>query len=376
MDINRNNYEAFLLDLLEGRLSVEEERELNEFLKHHPEHVVNLPDTELWRLEKSHVSFPARDRLKKEFPVADTRLSGANFDLFSIARMEGDLTPQQEEEHRSMVSRDKRREKEWSVWQKARLVPEQIQFHGKKSLKRQRAVKSRVVWLSAISVAATVALLVILFRMDPVVPGPELSVATSEETSNSQEPPTVVQEKQSAEFHEEPLAEVPEEPTVAVKKPVMFSVKKAHVRQAEFKTNRSQESPAGLTDSSNLVKSEVIEPRPLRIAGNLSNTTELVGKSTSDRIEPFHIPTVSPNLTSLSVAQIAELDLRELFVDYAEEHNISLMSAANAGIRGINKLTGSDISLLASRDEEGAISGFRLKSKRFSVTRPLGREEP
>lgn len=367
MDINRNNYEAFLLDLLEGRLSVEEERELNEFLKHHPEYVMDLPDTELWRLEKSHVSFPARDRLKKEFPVADTRLSVANFDLFSIARMEGDLTLQQEEEHRSMVYRDKRKEEEWSVWQKARLVPEQIQFQGKKSLKRRRAVKSRVVWLSAISAAATVALLLTLFRMDPVVPGPELSVASSEELPNSQEPPAVVKE--------EPSAEVQKEPPVAVKKPAMFSVKKVPTRQVESEIKRSQEPPTGLTDSSNLVKPEIVEPRPLRIAGNLSSTSEFVGKYTSDRIEPFHIPTVSPNLASLSVAQISELDRQELFDDFTEQYNISLMSAANAGIRGINKLTGSDISLLASRDEEGDISGFRLKSKRFSVTRPLGREE-
>jgi hypothetical protein len=367
MDINRNNYEAFLLDLLEGRLSVEEERELNEFLKHHPEHVMDLPDTELWRLEKSHVSFPARDRLKKEFPVADTRLSVANFDLFSIARMEGDLTPQQEEEHRSMVSRDQRKEEEWSVWQKARLVPEKIQFHGKKSLKRKRAVKSRVVWLSAISAAATVALLVTLFRIDPVVHGPELSIATSEEPSNSEEPLTVVQEEPLVEIREEPLAKIREETAVAEKNPAMFSIKKAYVRQ---------ESPFGLTDSSNLVKPEMVEPRSLRIAEHLSGTSELVDRSTSDRIEPFHIPRVSPNLASLSVAQIAELDLQELFDDYTEEHNISLMSAANAGIRGINKLTGSDISLLASRDEEGDISGFRLKSKRFSVTRPLNREEP
>ena len=72
---------------------------------------------------------------------------------------------------------------------------------------------------------------------------------------------------------------------------------------------------------------------------------------------------------------MADMDRRELFEEFTQEHNISLMSVANAGIKGINKLTGSDISLLASRDEEGDISGFRLKSKRFSVTSPLGREE-
>jgi hypothetical protein len=29
---------------------------------------------------------------------------------------------------------------------------------------------------------------------------------------------------------------------------------------------------------------------------------------------------------------------------------------------------------MASRDDEGDVSGFRLKSKRFSLARPLGQE--
>ena len=367
MDINRNNYEAFLLDLLEGSLSFEEEKELNEFLKHHPEFVVDLPDTELWRLEKNHVSYPSRDQLKKEFPVADTKLSETNFDFFSIARMEGDLTSRQEEEHHSMVSRDESREVEWRAWQKARLVPEQIQFHGKKNLKRKKAVNGRMVWMSAISAAAALTLLLVLLRMDPVVPGPELSITTSEETLKSPEPQTVVQE--------EPPAMVQEEPPVTVKKPELVSVNKVQNQSTELETKRSQGPPAGLSDSSYPILMVEPEARPIRIAGNLTSSSELLANHTPDRIEPINIPTVSPNLVSLSVGQIAELDRKELFDDFTEEHNISLLSVANAGIKGINKLTGSDISLMASRDEEGDVSGFRLKSKRFSLTRPLGREE-
>ena len=147
----------------------------------------------------------------------------------------------------------------------------------------------------------------------------------------------------------------------------------AEVNKPEPKLN--QESFAELSDASIHITPGEPEPRPLRIAEQLSGNSELIAISSSDRIEPLNIPPVSPNLTSLSVAQIAELDRQDLFDAFTEEHNISLMSVANAGIKGINILTGSDISLLASKDEEGEVSGFRLKSKRFSVTRPLGREE-
>jgi hypothetical protein len=139
--------------------------------------------------------------------------------------------------------------------------------------------------------------------------------------------------------------------------------------------HKYEDTPAGLSDSSPLIEAEKLEPRPIRIAGNLSASSEQFAISSSDRIEPLDIPQVSPNLTSLSVSQIAELDRKKLFDDFTEENNISLMSVANAGIKGINKLTGSDISLMASKDEDGDVSGFRLKSKRFSVTRPLAHQE-
>ena len=355
MDINRNNYEAFLLDLLEGRLSVEEERELNEFLKHHPEHVVDLPDIDLFSLEKNHVIFPGKDQLRKEFPAADTHISAANFDLFCIARMEGDLSPQQEEEHRTMVSGDDRRLEEWSTWKKTRLVPEQIHFAGKKSLKRKKAVRGRMIWLSVLSAAATLTLLLILLRTDPLMPGPDLSVAGPEESLPAQEQPIVIQEAPLTAAQETPLALLKKEPSAVVRE--------------------EKESLAGLNDSYIHITTEDPEPRPIRIAGQLSASSELVSFSSSDRIEPLHIPPVSTNLTSLSMAQIAELDRRKLFDEFTEEHNISFMSVAKAGIKGINKITGSDISLLASRDEQGDVTGFRLKSKRFSVTSPLARKE-
>jgi len=375
MDINRNNYEAFLLDLLEGRLSFEEEQKLNDFLKHHPEHVVDLPYVDLFSLEINHVSFPGKDQLRKDFPGSDSRLSEDNFDLFSIARMEGDLSPQQEEEHRSMVNRDESRLEEWSTWQNTRLVPKQIQYPGKKNLKRKKAVKSRVLWLSVLSVAATLTLLLILLRMDPVSSGPELSVYSPEESLPAQNPPIVIQEAPEEAVEEAPVLPVEEAPVAALEEAPVAALEEAPAEVNIPEPKLSQESPAVLSDASIHVTTEEPEPRPLRIAGQLSSNSELIAGSSSDRIEPLQTPPVSPNLTSLSVAQIAELDRQDLFDEFTEEHNISLMSVANAGIKGLNKLTGSDISLLASKDEEGEVSGFRLKSKRFSVTRPLNREE-
>lgn len=360
MDINRNNYEAFLLDLLEGRLSVVEERELKEFLKHHPEHVVDLPDIDLVSLEKPRLNYPLRDQLKKELPTADTRISEANFDMFSIARMEGDLSSQQEEEHRYLVSVDDRKREEWSDWQKTRLVPEQILYHGKKRLKRKKAGQVRVIWLSAVSAAAVVALLFVLLRVDPLVPGPELSQANPDESLTSQEP--------SVAISQAPVTVPVEEAVVPPEVVSLAAPEKETLAISDKEVLKTPEEEAPLLAME-------IKPRPLRIAESMNTSSAMVALSSSDRIEPLPVNPVSSNLASLSVAQIAELDRKKLIDDFAEENNISLLSVANAGIKGINKITGSEITLLASRDEEGDVSGFRLKSKRFSVTRPLARQD-
>jgi hypothetical protein len=85
MKINRDNYEAFLLDLMEGRLSADEERHLHDFLLLNPDRDTREPEMTAWTLEASPMSYPDREQLKKQMPSAFTPLTEQNFDLFSIA---------------------------------------------------------------------------------------------------------------------------------------------------------------------------------------------------------------------------------------------------------------------------------------------------
>ncbi len=68
MDINRNNYEAWLLDLLEGSLSEEEVQEVRDFLLLNPDCALGFDDFEPWILEAEEISFPGKAKLRKELP--------------------------------------------------------------------------------------------------------------------------------------------------------------------------------------------------------------------------------------------------------------------------------------------------------------------
>lgn len=350
MKINRDNYEAFLLDLQEGRLSVDEQKHLHDFLQLNPDCDALLPESESWILEGSQVTYPGREQLKREFPTPSTILTDYNFDLFSIARMEGDLTVEQEAAHRSTVAGDKQRSSQWLEWQQTRLVPEPLLFKRKDRFLHKNGRRNRVIWMSVISAAAAVALLIVLLRMEHVMPQQELTLQPSPDTKAQQ-------------VFDVPDQTTPDLPAQQSIKPVLFSVKKDHDRPLELESKKA------------VVPQDDLQPRTVRISENRLNGLSLVDEAVPDQIEPLHVPPVSIHLGSLSVAQISELDPQEIFEDYTEERNLSLWTVANAGIKGINKIAGSDISLLASRDEEGEVSGFQLKSKRFSLTRPLGQEE-
>lgn len=359
MDINRNNYEAYLLDLMEGKLSVSDQQKVRDFLMLNPDCSPSLLGPKPWILEPEEVLYSGREKLKKEFPDADAGISESNFDLFSIARMEGDLTPNQERDHQQMVVGDEEKNLEWSRWMQTRLVAHKVKYEGKGALKRKRSLKRGVIWLSVLSAAAAIALLLILLRVDS-----NIERAPIVEESVNQEESSTLENSSSPVLAEESLSLADD--------PVLFSIKKVTDVPVESDGQGEQQSPARTQDTLVPIEPKLVESRPLRLAANMPIPDHAVDY---DQITPLNIPPTKASISNLTLAQIGEIDVQEALVTYKEKKDISVWSIANAGLKGINKITGADMSLLAARDESGDLSGVRFKSKRLSVSRPVERSE-
>ena len=355
MEINRHNYEAYLLDQLEGTLSVDEQQELHNFLLLNPDCSGELTEIEPWILEGEKVQFQNGRLLRKEIPTASTFLEDHNFDLFSIARLEGDLSAEQIAAHQAMLEADNLKFQEWEEWQHTSLVPEPLLFQGKDKLKRRLRPSIRVITMGVISAAAAVALLFILFNTAPDLSRPE---------SNQQ----VAQEDVSPQVYDVP--------TQASDVPAQAEAQMAVLETVENQTiQTTADPPPQIESEAAVVPADDLQPRVLAQAAIQFSKPAAFVEAAPDQIKPLHVPPVPIHISSLSIAQISKLDLQEVIEEYTEEKDFSLLSIANAGIKGINKVAGSEISLLASRDDKGAVSGFQLKSKRFSFTRPLARED-
>jgi len=118
--VNIHNYEAFLLDYLEGNLDRDTTSELKEFLAAHPELENELEGMEDIQLRPESVVF---DREGLKAPSKKTLRSDeeARDELYFKA-VEGRLAPWEEEALKDLLS-DERFKKEYRLWQMIRLEP-------------------------------------------------------------------------------------------------------------------------------------------------------------------------------------------------------------------------------------------------------------
>jgi hypothetical protein len=359
MEINRTNYEAYLLDLAEGRLSAGEERILLEFLQLNPDCHPGFDPAELVSLSADKIAFPQKALLKKVLPRSSTRLTASNFDLFSIARMEGDLTPEQIGEHERFLTAHSALRDTWEDWQQTRLVSRSVPFPDKRMLKHRPALIRRIPWVGVLTAAAAITLILVLLNR-PQEPTVKVFSENEVQLPVIKEPPVIV-----------PVSPLEVKRTLAASGDTPLPGSSGTEIQPSPDPDAMEPAPlSGAPDPAGS-----IQPGSLRNMRFAHIDPVPLNKGTYDRIRPLEIPPTPVHQSAASLSRLAEMGLQDWVSGVAEEKDFSLWTIADAGIRGINRITGADMDLVASRDEEGGISGFRFKSKILNISAPLERSE-
>lgn len=151
--INRNNYEEFYLDYLEGNLSADLAMEMEVFLLNHPDLAIDndLPSF-------SHDEGKSLDEtFKKNLKVSETdaAISDSTIDDWLIADIEGQLSTVERKSLRAAVAQNKEWQKAQRMYTFTQLKPDLSEIYsGKNQLKKGRviALKPVVSLLAAASV--------------------------------------------------------------------------------------------------------------------------------------------------------------------------------------------------------------------------------
>jgi len=353
MEINRDNYEEFFLDFAEGNLSAEQEETLNNFLKFNPDLEDELKTFDLMRVTPREIKMPFKESLKKEIPSDTDTISSQNFDMYSIAYLENDLTEYQQSLFDEFLKSDEEYQESFRLMKSTYLQAEFVPFPHKSRLKKRSLAVINLRILLPFAAAAALALL-LLVRTDIFTIEPE--IASVPETERTYEPTEI-------------------EPIVA-KPPVKEKAASIQI----IRNSRSQVPVSNLKYSPALIKTkpmttEKIAPETSRIAGvNLSRIHMPAMDVKEDRIvlETQDLPSI--NMSSLALADRVRYQLNRAS-DLMDEDDVFIWNLASQGIDQISKRTGADMSLMASQNQDGAVSGFRFKSRFLNVTAPIAQDQ-
>ena len=354
MVINRENIEAYMLDLYEGRLSSEEEKVLRSYLLLHPEFEVLLPEDSLPVLEAGSISYEGKGTLRKEFPSAHTSINRENFDMACIAGMEGDLSPDQDKILEKLCAEDPELEREWLDWQKTHLWSSPVLYPLKKQLKKRAGLVRPLGWTAALA-AASLALFLLLGRYGPLedMDPPELSMDES---------PRVIEEVPASEEEETMETPVPVQPLMKA------AAEEVHTSETHILAAVQVQADAAIpVETPVSVKTPVIEKARLAL---LQKVRPLQG--VHDRIDPIQLAVLSTGDKTM-LEPWADRGLKQSYRRFIKENDLSLVSVASAGVEGINALTGSDMEMNVRRDEKGEAKSVSFRSFFLSVDAPIKR---
>lgn len=350
MNINRDNYEEFFLDFAEGRLTAEQEEILNNFLKANPDLEAELNEFDLLQLKAEAVLMPGKQRLKKEIPVPGDIVNELNFEMFAIAYLENDLSDRQRVLFEDFISGDEKFQESFALTKKAYLKPEYLAYPLKNKLKKKGSRSFAYRLLIPVAAAAAIALL-LLVKTDPVTMNYEIAAL----------PEAVIEGER-----------VPEKPekvgTEIKKKAATIQIIKSS--RAAVPVNKTiQTRPAEGKEMEKSARKD--EKRTQRIALNTDHGPKVPAMDVKeDKLSAVVLPLPTINSSSLAISDRVRFEL-DRASGIMNEDDVFFWNLAEQGIKEINRLVGTEMSLMASQDEDGDISGFRFNSRILNVTAPL-----
>jgi hypothetical protein len=156
MKINRQNYEAYLLDYIDGNLPEFMVPAILEFLKNNPDidnEAKYLTDAVI---KPGHILFPTKENLKKNA----SSVSGLSlFEELSVAFLENDISQKDAEKLKGLISTNEKLKKEHELLQKTKLSPDSsVVFPGKITLRKKipGGLIFRPLYYTAIAASVTI----------------------------------------------------------------------------------------------------------------------------------------------------------------------------------------------------------------------------
>ncbi len=180
MNINRNNYEAWLLDLFEGNLSPEERAFVSLFLDQNPDLKADLENFEILTIKAGDESLSSKGKgkLKRPFITPVGSINSHNYDDYFIGWHEGTLQAEERTCVTLFIEKNPGLQSEFNLFGTIYLQPQKsIVYPDKKSLKKRLIIPlySSIGIITSIAAACIAILLIFKSFTEPTVTNESIS---------------------------------------------------------------------------------------------------------------------------------------------------------------------------------------------------------
>ena len=159
MNINRNNYETFIIDYFDGNLKPDKVSELMGFLEKNPDIKEEFSGYEIVEFAPDdEIKFGEKIKLKKEIVYDVNKINEKNYEDYFIAKLENDLTENETADLENFLITNPHLNSQYQLFLKTKLqANKNIIFENKSSLKKYVfTVSTRKILYYSVSIAASI----------------------------------------------------------------------------------------------------------------------------------------------------------------------------------------------------------------------------
>ena len=377
MKINRENYEEYFLDYSEGNLDPTLYNDLLDFLNNNPDLKKELrifQDSDLIFPSTENVIFHDKDSLKKDIAsdIANT----------IIASLEGDLSSSEQKEFLKKLEDDLELKNEYLQFKKTKIKPSlSIKFQGKHSLKRTLLFGlKRKTFVSFLSAAASVIIILsvsffasTLFNSEErLYSERKADIIESNELADNILPADIVSDKGKIT---EPVKPDPDKKEVSKKKnTAKDNVPEQKVIQRKLSIDSIRKSDVNIPQERDTLNLNLKKIDP--------NSGKLPGDTKKKAAKPIIKPVEIQSQGLLADASFQKNDKEFLSVkDYlgksfkervlneksVDSYSLNAWDLADAGLKGINKIAGTEMGISRKVDDKGDVVAYSFVSNKLSI---------
>ncbi len=358
MKINRNNYEPYFIDYLEGNLDEKLVDDFLEFLQKNPDLKSELSLFDTVNIEPEEVTFTKKEILFKEKYDKESEFNQA-----AIAQMEGDMQEAEKRKFEEYIQTHPEKQVEVARFQATRLIPDlKIMFRKKSRLYHYSAGRTVLMWSSRIA-----AILVLAFALYAVVDKtsnkiiPENQLAKVDQSTPQREVP----QKKEPQKTQKITPEETKQETEEIKTEVPEKAKKSETKKAEPAQKKSlrETNPGRLEkEGNNTVRMPVEAPPAI--------------KSMTAALE---VPKVEGTLGTMyiTIPDVPQDNDERFLADVVMEKtgldNLSVNKIKKAGLKLVSGFTKDNLSY--ETNKEGKITEIIYDSRLLAFTIPTNNKE-